>query len=99
MALLCPHVPPAGGIHRAFDRADELGCESLQVFVKSPNQWRGKALADEDVAAYRERHAQDGQPVIAHAAYLINLASPKEDILKSSIAALTDELSRCHRLG
>jgi deoxyribonuclease-4 len=99
MALIGAHVSTAGGIHRAFDRADELGCESLQVFVKSPNQWRGKALADEDVAAYRERQAQDGQPVIAHAAYLINLASPKADILKNSIAALTDELARCHRLG
>ncbi|HEX7041500.1 MAG TPA: deoxyribonuclease IV [Trueperaceae bacterium] len=99
MGLIGAHVSTSGGLANAFDRADAIGCESLQVFVKSPNQWRGKALTDEDVAGFKERHGRDGQPVIAHAAYLINLASPKEDILKSSVEGLRDELSRCARLG
>jgi deoxyribonuclease-4 len=99
MGLIGAHVSTSGGIATAFDRAEEIGCESFQVFVKSPNQWRGKALSDDDVAAFRERHGQAGRPVIAHAAYLINLASPKEDILSASMAGLTDELTRCHRLG
>lgn len=99
MGLIGAHVSTAGGLTKAFDRADELGCESLQIFVKSPNQWRGKVLTDDDVAAYRERQAQDGQPVIAHAAYLINLASPKEDILEKSVNGLADELTRAARLG
>lgn len=99
MGLIGAHVSTAGGLASAFDRAEAIGCESLQVFVKSPNQWRGKALSDDDVAAFRERQAAVGRPVIAHAAYLINLASPKEDILKASMEGLRDELSRCARLG
>ena len=99
MGLIGAHVSASGGLHLTFDRGAEIGCESLQVFVKSPNQWRGKALSDDDVAAYRDRQSEAGQPVIAHAAYLINLASPKEDILEKSLAGLHDELTRCHRLG
>lgn len=99
MGLIGAHVSTSGGIATAFDRAEEIGCESFQVFVKSPNQWRGKALSDDDVAAYRDRQSEAGQPVIAHAAYLINLASPKEDILRSSVEGLRDELARCARLG
>ncbi len=99
MGLIGAHVSTAGGLYHAFDRADELGCESLQIFVKSPNQWRGKVLTEDDVNVYRERQQQDGQPVIAHAAYLINLASNKEDILEKSVNGLLDELTRAYRLG
>ena len=76
-----------------------MECESLQIFVKSPNQWRAKPLAEADVAAFREQHAANGLPVVAHAAYLINLASPKEDVLAASLTGLADELDRCDALG
>ena len=99
MALLGAHVSTAGGAARAFDRGAEIGCEALQIFVKSPNQWRAKALADADVTAFHEARAAAPQPVVAHAAYLINLASPKEDVLEKSKAALLDELQRCTALG
>lgn len=76
-----------------------MDCESLQIFVKSPNQWRAKPLAAEDVAAFTSEHAARSLPVLAHAAYLINLASPKEDVLAASLVGLADELARCDALG
>src|SRR5690606_17266713 len=75
MALLGAHVSTAGGAAKAFARGSDIGCESLQIFVKSPNQWRAKPLAQEDVDAFRAARAAAPQPVVAHAAYLINLAS------------------------
>lgn len=99
MALLGAHVSTAGGVAKAFERGAEIGCDALQIFVKSPNQWRGKALSDEDVEAFRKAHAERPQPVVAHAAYLINLGSPNEDVLAKSRAGLADELQRCDRLG
>lgn len=36
---------------------------------------------------------------VAHAAYLINLCSPREDVVKRSIEGLADELERCQLLG
>ena len=99
MALIGAHVSTAGGLHKAFERGDAMGCESLQIFVKSPNQWRGKVLTEPDVEQFKEARAAHGGPVIAHAAYLINLATPKPDIHAASKAGLLDELTRSYRLG
>jgi len=86
-------------VAKAFARGGEIGCESLQIFVKSPNQWRAKPLDPADVVAFKDARAAAPQPVVAHAAYLINLASPKEEVLERSKAALLDELQRCTALG
>lgn len=99
MALLGAHVSTAGGVSKAFSRGSEIGCEALQIFVKSPNQWRAKALEHGEVEAFHAARRAAPQPVVAHAAYLINLASPKEEVLEKSKAALLDELQRCSALG
>ena len=98
--LLGAHVSVAGGFTEGIRRGVELGCEALQIFVKSPNQWKAKPLAAEDAAAFRAAHAESPiGPVAAHAAYLINLAAPNPEILAKSRAGLTDELERCDALG
>jgi len=99
MGLIGAHVSTAGGVVKAFERGSAMGCESLQIFVKSPNQWRAKPLSADDAAAFKKEHAASGLPVTAHAAYLINLASPKEDALAASVVGLADELDRCDALG
>lgn len=99
MGSLGAHVSAAGGVSKAVDRAADLGCESYQVFVKSPNQWRAKALDQSDVDAFKAGRAAAPMPVVAHAAYLINLASPKEDVVEKSKAGLLDELLRCTAYG
>ncbi|MDZ7705283.1 MAG: deoxyribonuclease IV [Trueperaceae bacterium] len=94
------NVLVAGGLHKAWGRAERLGCDTMQIFVKNPNRWSAPPLTDEQVALYHEEAARYGlEPVIAHASYLINLASPKPDTLAKSRAALADELSRASRLG
>lgn len=100
----CPpigaHVSVSGGLFRAFERGAEMASESLQIFVKSPNQWRAKALAEPDVQAFRLAHREAGElPLVAHAAYLINLCAVDAAILERSRAALADELERCAALG
>jgi deoxyribonuclease-4 len=98
--LLGVHVSVAGGVATAFARADALACGAIQIFVKNANQWRGKDLVEEEVAAFRgARRTSAVGPVLAHASYLINLAATDRAILARSRRALTDELRRCARLG
>jgi deoxyribonuclease-4 len=103
MAILPPlgaHVSVAGGLATSFGRAGDLGCTAIQIFVKNGNQWRGKALADEEAAGFRAAHAaSDVGHLMAHASYLINLASAEGEMREKSVAALADELVRCARLG
>lgn len=98
--LLGAHMSIAGGVHTAIERAVRIGCTALQMFVKNNNQWKGKALSDEDVATYKDAlsKARIG-PVVVHDTYLINLCASDRSILKKSRDALTDELQRCEKLG
>ncbi|MCY3774592.1 MAG: deoxyribonuclease IV, partial [Candidatus Aminicenantes bacterium] len=99
-ALLGAHMSIAGGIPKSLDRAEDAGCNVLQIFVKNNNQWRGRALHDPEVQDFRQRWAESPiRQVVAHDSYLINLASPKPDLWERSIAAFLDEMDRCERLG
>jgi deoxyribonuclease-4 len=89
----------AGGVHTAFARAETVGCTALQIFVKNASQWVGKPIPDEHARRFaEERKRTQIDRVVAHGSYLINLASPQEDLWKRSVAALVEELERCERL-
>ncbi len=94
------HMSMAGGHHKAAQRAREVGCDALQVFTKSNNQWKAKPLTDVDVAAFRTslQEAAIADPV-AHNSYLINLGSPDEVLWNKSIDAMVVEVERAEALG
>ncbi len=94
------HMSVAGGLHLAFERAHAAGCTALQIFSKSERQWQAKPLTDEAIAQFRAAQARTAiNSVIVHDSYLINLASPKDDLWHKSIAAFGHELERCEQLG
>ena len=98
--LLGAHVSVAGGLDNAFARGLESHCTALQIFTKNANRWQGKPISNDDAIAFQQAWQKSGiGPVIAHNAYLINLASPKQEVWEKSKAALRDELLRCAQLG
>ena len=98
--LLGSHTSVSGGIYKAFERATSIGCTTMQVFVKNANQWYGKPCTDDDVLKYREAEARSNvHPVIAHAAYLINLCATNPSIRAKSRNGFVDELRRCELFG
>jgi deoxyribonuclease-4 len=94
------HMSIAGGIHNAFAHGERAGCRTLQIFLKNNSQWRARELTDEDRDLYLEAERRSGiGPIVAHASYLINLASPVEALYAQSTAALVEELRRADFLG
>ena len=94
------HMSIASGVDKAFDRAEKAGCDSLQIFTKNSNQWNAKPFEDATLEAWRTRESECNiWPVVAHDSYLINLASPKNDLWEKSIDAFGIELQRCDQLG
>lgn len=90
----------AGGLWTAFDRAEEAGCDVIQIFTKNKGAWKAAALGAEEIRAFRDRARKaGGMPVVAHAAYLLNLASPAPPLRKRSVEALRVEMERCEALG
>jgi len=90
----------AGGVSRAFERGEDVGCGVMQIFVKNNNRWRGTPLKAGEVDAFWEERERTGiWPVFAHNTYLVNLASPDPAIRERSVACTVDELKRCQALG
>ncbi|MEO0074137.1 MAG: deoxyribonuclease IV, partial [candidate division WOR-3 bacterium] len=93
------HVSIAGGLARAFERAESLGCETMQVFTSNPRGWRVAVLNQDDVEEFRVRmRHSDVSPVFAHMPYLANLASSGEQAERSR-RMLREQLRRCDKLG
>lgn len=94
------HLSVAGGFENAFAAAVQVGCDCLAIFVKNQRQWRAPPLRNDQILAYHEAEKRTGiGPVVAHASYLLNLASPTAAGRDRSVAALIDELQRCEALG
>jgi deoxyribonuclease-4 len=100
MLLLGAHISIAGGVSRAFARAEALNCSAMQIFTKNANQWRAKPLPEEETAAFAAAWQKSPvESVIAHDSYLINLAAPEGETRLRSLKAFADELERCALLG
>lgn len=91
----------AGGLHHAFERGAEAGCDAMMIFTKSNRQWKAKPITDDDIKAYREAAEIHSNiyPVSVHASYLINIASSKPDLWKRSYDALRIEVERAEAIG
>ena len=94
------HLPTAKGFSHALNHAQNLGCDCLQIFSKSPRQWNAKPLDLELAARFRDQWRASGfAPLVAHDSYLINLAAPDETVVEKSISAMIDEIERADILG
>jgi len=94
------HVSIAGGVYNAPYNGRDAACDVIQIFTKSSNQWRAKALTDDDVEKFMAAQKETGVEVVcAHDSYLINLASPDDALYDKSYRAFVEEMQRCDLLG
>ena len=94
------HMSIAGGIYKALERGQSIGCECIQIFTKNPRQWAARELTEKDIHLFKQKKEETGiDPIVAHDSYLINLGSPKEELWLRSIQSLAAELDRCAKLG
>ena len=98
--LLGAHTSTDGGVAEAPARGAAIGANAIQVFTKTPNQWREPVLDAPVLARFREELARyDIEAVVAHDSYLINLASPDDALRAKSLRSFSGELTRCRALG
>ncbi len=94
------HVSTAGGVAMAPPRGDDIGATGMQIFTKTPNQWKEPNVGAAEVAAYKAALAASGQRFsCSHDSYLINLASPDATLRDRSLESFTLELQRCNAIG
>ncbi len=98
--LLGAHVSTQGGVQAAPGRGEAIGATALQMFTKTPNQWRDPVITPEARDAFRTGWAASGiRTIVVHDSYLINLASPDSALSARSAESFIAELERCTYLG
>ena len=76
------HVSTAGGLSKAVARGQEIGCEAIQIFGSSPQDWAFKPVPREQIELFKQGLVAGIGPVFLHAIYLINLGAPSKDTLQ-----------------
>jgi deoxyribonuclease-4 len=93
------HAQTSGGLHNALSNGQAVGCDVVQIFTKSPQQWKAREFTDQDVERFLQAQRDTGILCLAaHDSYLINPAAEDPEMLQKSRDALADELARSARL-
>ena len=94
------HLSTSGGIDKAAERAIDIGADAIQVFTQSPRMWRPYAHKEPNVERFRELVAEhEIKATLAHAIYLINVASDNPEIYEKSKSALVGTMETAELLG
>lgn len=94
------HFSIAGKYYKAVERAEELGCNALQIFGQNPRGWRGKVLQEGEADKFRSLVGKYGiEAVVVHTPYLINLASANPELRHLSRRGIRGSLERADLLG
>ena len=96
--LIGAHMSIAGGVQLAIGRGEALGCTAIQIFTKNASQWKSPPLQEERIKEFKREQERTGILILAHDAYLINLASPDPKLLERSRIAFLDEMERAEQL-
>lgn len=97
------HTIDKGGIHMAVRRAANGGMRALQVFTAVPKFYNEKiSVRPERAARFREALAATEirpEHVVAHAAYVLSVATPDDAKYARASAGLAKEVERASTLG
>jgi len=98
--MLGSNVPTIGGFHAGFKWGDEWRCECIQIYVTLSRRWNVPNLSQNEIAKFKTAWQKSSvKQVIAHVPYLVNLASPIQDLWAKSVNRLLIELSRAAKFG
>ncbi len=94
------HVSISGGVEKAVERQKEETGNCGQIFAGSPRGWKVSEYSKEEGEKFQElRVREDQNPYVIHSTYLVNLATPKDDLFEKSLKCLQSELDAAETLG
>jgi deoxyribonuclease-4 len=97
------HPVDNGGIDMAVRRSANAGMKAVQIFTAIPKYYGDKvSIRPERVERFRKALAETGMEarmVMAHAAYVLNTATPEDDKWSRARGGLIKELERSTMLG
>lgn len=102
MLYIGPHVSISESIALAPERAHALGATGFALFSKNQRMWKSPSLKEEEIALFKKnmkKYGYSSAAVLPHAGYLINPASPDEELAAKSLSLFLLEMERLKALG
>jgi deoxyribonuclease IV len=90
------HVSTRGGLIGAIDSARACGAEAAQIWGSNPRAWAHPSVSRDRAEAFGRAWRDEGfGPLVLHAPYMVNIASPNTDFRRRSVnlAKATVELA------
>lgn len=98
--LIGCHVSIAGGLFNAPARAKELGCETFQIFSRSPQGGAAPTITKEIEQQFAAEMKSAGlDTFVIHAPYILNFGSGKKSTFHGSVNLVRTDLERGSQLG
>ena len=94
------HVSIAGGMDKMAERARVFGCEAVQIFSRSPQGGKARALTPHELHSARQTLVGAGiAPVVVHVPYFANLCAADDGLRAYAVETVAGELERAALLG
>jgi len=99
MLTIGPHLTISSGFEAAARAAMTIDANTFQYFTRNPRGGKAKALSIKDLEAYRSlTKGQHFGPIMAHAAYTMNLCSKDAGVRQFAKELLKDDLDRVKQI-
>jgi len=94
------HISTSSPFSEAINRAQDLGCETMQIFVNPPQRWNPITISEREISRFVDLNKKAKiNPIIIHSIYLINLASDNPFFYEASIKSLIDDMKKATSIG
>lgn len=94
------HVSIAGGVWNAPENAAELGCETFQIFTRSPQGGPAPKLDEEAISKFQDAMKKNKfTDFVVHCPYFVNFGSKEPRIYHGSSSVVRGELDRSSLIG
>ncbi len=102
MVKIGAHMPISNGFEKVPEITTDVGGNAFQIFPHSPRVWSAKIPSKKTADQFKIQMNKYGicfDAAFCHSGYLINLASPREDVWKKSVELFILEGKICQVLG
>lgn len=94
------HISTMKPFSDSIKRAEDVGCDCMQIFANPPQRWNPVPIPEEEIKRYLELNKKAKiSPVIVHSIYLVNFASENSFFYEQSIKSLIDDMKKSYLLG
>ncbi len=94
------HMSISGGLAKMAQRAASSGCQTIQIFSRSPRGGKARLLPPGEVSEMKRILGEaDIRPLVVHTPYTMNLAATKQEMQEYTVGLLADDIQRTAELG